>query len=454
MIKSIHLPNIWIIIKFFFESTSKSIFQSKFFKNKKNSIIFGSLVLFFYSLYFYINMLELSKLTYDVALIDADLNTLTNKVLISSFYNTVIIIGILIFVLVNSTFELNHRNYFFINSLPFTDREISISEKLFKLIISTIIFFGIFLIIGPMLSVLRINFVTTTLMFISLHFAFFSSYLFLDVLYTGTLKFFSLILKKYSRMAIDVIIIVFVLMYTLNFKFKIDSFVGQLPVSYLKIISIATIFFGLAIPITSILSFNLTKTKFHYNKKYIRLHTFKKSNTLTLITTAICRRKNFLYLFSISIIAVIFSLIAGGLNSGLETFILVYPFVGISCLLYADSTLDMRPLYKLFIISPRIEFMFLIVFYLLIMSPVLLSEFILLSRYDQFLLGFNISILATTIGFLFPKSKNNINETISSVLVIIILIVLIVISNFKNLLMIFTLISLLILYYILKKESE
>ncbi len=61
---------------------------------------------------------------------------------------------------------------------------------------------------------------------------------------------------------------------------------------------------------------------------------------------------------------------------------------------------------------------------------------------------------ALIIGFIFPKSQGNINETMSSFLVLILIALFSILANMEYALIPVTIFLSIILFYILKKEKE
>lgn len=451
----IRLENICDILKFFYNDTFKGIFNRPFFRSKINKYGLMLVLFFLYIGYFYLNMIQLSNLsnnTNDLYLSDI---VILSKMTLSSYYNLTLIISVFIFIFVKSTIGLTRNSLFIIKSLPFTIREAQLSIKIFKISIATILFEFILIIVAPALKLIQLNIIEAIIVLISLHTVFIASFSSLDLLYKIVLRDNKRSTRFFRKLLLDLGMISITIIYFMFLRFKIDTWVSELQCDIFKIISII-----LSISVLLILLVNFISDKyFVIDDSFIEVKFFtikfpRVSIYLNSTISAFIRNINFLYLGCITISIILISIITNGIKDSLQVLLFLLPGMGIYSISYADATMEFRKMYNFYGIKPVKELKDIILVSFLLTVPTLFIGIIELRSINPYLYAITIFISSTIIGFLFPKSKSNINETISGVLVIIIFIILSLLANINGALIPSLIFLILILYLILKKEYE
>ncbi|HFR3480666.1 TPA: hypothetical protein ACHVAL_002183, partial [Streptococcus suis] len=91
-----------------------------------------------YLFYFYLNVVEFAKLSKFGQNYSFDELKSTISISIASYNNLAIIAGILIFLLINATVHLQSSSLFLSKVLPYNEKEVFLSVKLFKLGLGTL----------------------------------------------------------------------------------------------------------------------------------------------------------------------------------------------------------------------------------------------------------------------------------------------------------------------------
>ena len=140
MINSLKFSNVLDILKFFYTDTFYGLFNRPFFKSNIN--LYGSIVvvILLYLGYFYLNMVQLTTLSNGAKNLETSHIMIAAKMTLSSYFNITLILSAFLFILVNSTVGLSKNSLFFAKTLPFSEREISVSQKIFKLSVALAIF--------------------------------------------------------------------------------------------------------------------------------------------------------------------------------------------------------------------------------------------------------------------------------------------------------------------------
>lgn len=455
MINSLKFSNVLDILKFFYTDTFHGLFNRPFFKSKINLYSSIVVVILLYLGYFYLNMVQLTTLSNGTKNLETSHIMIAAKMTLSSYFNVTLILSAFLFTLVNSTVGLSKNSLFFAKTLPFSEREISVSQKIFKLSVALAIFELVIIIVAPALKLIPMSIFTALLVLLTLHITFIAGFLIFELLYALTLRRATGTKRLSLTFLLDLIIIILSTVHLVATRYKIDDWVSQQKES---IFQITLTIFGVSaiIAIIAYLINNkfLAKDHVYIQSNYFNLRIPVIKIGLSTTMPAVIRSKNFLYFWGLAIVITIGSILQNGIADTLQTLVFLLPILGISAISYADATLSVRKLFNLYQIKPINELLSLFWVSIILMLPALLVGIIVVKSIDPYLYGVSIFIGAMITGFLFPKSQSNINETISSVLTFVIIIILSSLININDALYPALVVLLVVLYLILKKEYE
>lgn len=447
--------NILCLLKFFYNDTFHGLFNRPFFKSRMNRYGLGILLMGLYLGYFYLNMVQLSTLSNNAVEADETTRLLAGKMTLSSYSNVVFILGTFMFILINGTVSLNRNSLFFAKTLPFSEREVNISQRLFKLSVALVFFELLMIIVAPALKLIPMRLGTALLVLITLHTVFISSFWLLDCLHAAVLHRVTGIKRTIFSFILDLVLAGLVTLHLLKTRFQVDVWVSTLPYSILTI----TLVMLMTSLVVGTIAYTLHAVFFARNHLYVRQNYFKlglPAFNIGLATTmpAIIRSKNFLYFWALLGVMSIGAWYQVGWGGTFQLWLFLLPILGVVTITYADATLAVRKLYGLYRIHPLMELMSLLAVAIILMAPALYVGIIETNSLNPYMYGINIFFAATIAGFLFPKSQSNINETIASVLTIILIVLLSVLVSIDGALYPTLAILLGVLYLILKKEYE
>ncbi|MFP7279229.1 hypothetical protein SFC11_07685 [Exiguobacterium indicum] len=447
--------NILCLLKFFFNDTFHGLFNRPFFKSRVNRYGLAVLLICIYLGYFYLNMVQLSSLSTNAVEADKTTRLLAGKMTLSSYFNVVFILGTFMFILINATVSLNRNSLFFAKTLPFSEREVNISQRLFKLCVALVFFELLMIIVAPALKLIPMQWGTALLVLLSLHTVFIASFWLLDCLHAAVLQRFSGIKRSILSFVLDLVLIGAVTFHLMKTRFQVDLWVSTLSYSILTI--------TLLVLLTSLavggIAYLLHAIFFARNHLYVRQNYFKlglPAFNIGLATTmpAIIRSKNFLYFWALLAVMSVGAWYQVGWEGTFQLWLFLFPVLGVVTITYADATLAVRKVYGLYRIHPLMELASLFGVAIILMAPALYIGIVETNSLNPYMYGINIFFAATIAGFLFPKSQSNINETIASVLTIILIVLLSVLVSIDGALYPALAVLLSVLYLILKKEYE
>lgn len=225
MINYKSFTNILTLLLFYFRASFQGLLGHSFFRYKVNRYAIACLAIVSYIFYFYINIVEFAKLGRVGRLYDfEDLKTIISLSVLS-YNNLSIIVGLLIFLLANGVLALRKSSLFLAKTLPFEEKEVYWSVKLFKLAVALLFFELFFIVLMPGLGVLQSPIIAVTL-FMSCHIWFLVAYLLADFLYRLSLTYSPLTEKVTGRL-VSAIYFIGGLSYAFIFRFKLEFYVGQ-----------------------------------------------------------------------------------------------------------------------------------------------------------------------------------------------------------------------------------
>lgn len=392
------------------------------------NLIFSALIVAVgYLAYFYINVVQFSRISKTSVNLNMGYLETAEKMTLSSYYNMTIILCGLIFIMVSSTIGFSKNSLFFSKTLPFTGKEIYLSFKLFKLIISYLIFEAIFIAVLPGISMFTMNVLYALMVLINVHIIFFIVNFFLELLYEICLK----ILKDKGVIALNLIIFTFIMFHFFVLRFKVDKFIGNLDFSVSLLITLS--FLVNITLLLSIVCYLYLKKKFNVNffirLKYINVPLIIRNKFVLKVIAAILRTRLYLITFGFIFLSLIVSSIYNGINLTVQNSVFLLPMIGISLLPYADSTIAERKMYANWRISYVSEISLLILFIIINAVPSLALGLLAVNSLDPFVYSVDIALVSIIVGFMFPKSLGNANETASAIIMFLIIVVLTLLIN-------------------------
>lgn len=425
----------------------------------KNKFIRTSLALIgigFYFWYFYINMRSFFRLGHIENL--PKLTTLT-KITIASYLDMFIILGIYMGVFINSTLNFSNTILFITNLLPFTKREITIGQKLFKLSFALIVFELLLMIVFPFfIRIAVMPLLALLVLFIVLHQVFIASFLIVDILYSTVLNFIlgrSKNLKNIFQYVFDIFLVSIATVYMLVYRFPIENIMGHTAISIDSMLYLTYIFtlLLLLLIVISILKGNFY-TPMQVRRKFLlyKIPLPKKSILYSLF--ALVRQKNFLYTLVTLILMVTVMSIQNNIKDALKVFGTFYFLIDLSGINYASATSNFRKLYDFYGISIIYEGISLVISSFVLSLPLLILTICLNISWDNVLISYALFQISIIFGFLFPKSSGSLNEMVALSLSIICGLIIYQLLIYRTLFFPIIIVLLCILLAILQKERS
>lgn len=451
MLKSKTFKNILFLVNIYIKDSLKGMAQHSFFKTKRNRWIIAMSSIIGYLFYFYLNVVEFAKLSKFGQNYSFDELTSTISISIGSYNNLAIIAGIIIFLLINATVHLQSSSLFLSKVLPYSENEVFLSVKLFKLGLATLCFELFFIILVPGLGILRSPLIAV-LLFFSCHLVFWTSYLFANFLYILSLRHLPLS-DKHTHNLVSIIYFLAGLSYLFRFRFEVEFFLAK-AVDSPQLLSLL-ILIGAMLAMSLLLLFD----RAHYDVVFLQprftLLPFAIFNKILKgVPLAIIRTKLFLYSFLFIAFIGVYSTFIAGLEVATHNLLDFWPLLGLTFLNYADSTLNHRKLYTHLRMDTRSEVIRLVLTAVIVHLPSLLFAFYVHENYLVFLSGIALSITSLMVGFLFPKSVSSSNETLAFMLLLLAVPVIYLLIKVPILLVPTIVVLILTLSHIIKKETE
>ncbi len=343
-------------------------------------------------------------------------------------------------------------HFFFAKTLPFTEKEVHVSLKLFKVIVALSLYEVFFIILIPGLSILRSP-VISTVLFVSCHIIFLATYLLLNYLYLVILKI-PRIPIKYLHSSVTILYFLLALIYGYVVRFKVEYYLVTL-ISKPLVLSIFFFVVGFVTLLGLLIMDKDVYGSVFLIRRFIRI---PLPSMLPIgfrsVLLSIVRTK--LFVFSIVFIGFvsIYSVMVGHLSIMAYNLLDFWPLLGIVFIHYADSTQQQRRLYYHMNRSTSVELIQLICAIGLFQLPVLLLNLYINQTLVQFIHAYAISCISIFIGFLFPRSSGSTNETVATVLLCLAILLLYIATRFPVILVLVTLYLCCVITFMIKKETE
>ncbi|WP_368739926.1 hypothetical protein [Enterococcus casseliflavus] len=447
MIRSQLYKNIFMIVNFFITETFKGVLRQGFLKTRLNRFLLSFGFLFLYVLYFYINVKQAAILSSGTNSVDPE----TTTYLVSSFSNTILILSILVFLIVNSTFSLNSTTLFTIKKLPFSNKEVSIAQKAFKVILGLIIFEILLVVMLPSLTMVNISIAELLIFFITTHIVFIVGFLSCQLIFS--LSFFIIQSFKIRIYTLNVIFSMFTVFYMFYLRFKIDTFV----VSSGVIINTKSLLFFMLIMllimvIVTLFSLNISSDNEAFIRENYTLtpNHFKIKNFVIL---SFFRSKKFLLLLFLVISICLANLIVLKSMSAITYNIYIYLIIPFNGILYSNANYAFRHTLIRYNISILREFFLIQITNIVITIPIFISSLVNYENFVMILFSLTLFNISLSMGLIFPKQTSSVNETFSTLTSIILSVLVIAIINNTTFVLLALIISSLILLLILRQEN-
>ncbi|MFD1125064.1 hypothetical protein ACFQ22_06825 [Lentilactobacillus raoultii] len=447
------LKDISQLLKFLYQDAFYGLFNHPFFKRKINVIILISILGALYLSYFYVNMRQLAILSNFSNATPAEI-AVASKITLISFYDVTIVLSVVIFMVINSTGGLSKNSIYFVATLPFKRKEVLISYKIFKLSIGATLFSILIIIVTPALKLVTSSYMIALTILLSLYLVFGAIFLIINNLYS----FIKVNIFHNNRLGILILnlcILLITIFYFLVGRYKVEYFIGN-SIATKPLIVITSVLSSIILWVVGFISMNRLDihTLFTIKKDFLGFPVKPlKASTLTMPIFATFRNKKFLYFSLIFVLLVALTVIFQNKQNELQLLIYMSPLFGVPLMSYADATLDFRKMITSFNVKSINELQGIVLITFIISIPSLIIGLASNQKLILFFLTINIALSGIIIGFLFPKSQGNINDTVSSVLLIIVIILLLLSLNIQWALFPICCFLIICLYIILKKET-
>lgn len=405
MIKQNILSNSLTLFKFYVNDALRGFLDRPIFKNKtiRVGMILITIALYFW--YFYINIRaffglgEIKNLPEVVSL---------TKITIASYIDMFIILGIYLGAFINSTLNFSNVILFTTNLLPFTKREITIGQKLFKLSFALIIFELLLVIVFPFfIRVAVLSLLSLSLLFIILHQVFIVSFLLVDIIYSVVLN---ILLERFRNLRtvfqyiLDMLLVSIATIYMLVYRFPIENKLGYTDFS---VDSIIYLIYILTLVLLVIIFMLILKKDFYTPMQVKRRFFLYRVSSLKIPIIyslfALTRQKNFLYTIMTFILIVYITGIQNGITDALKVFASFYFLINISGINYASATSNFRKFYDFYRISIIYEGVSLVISSVILSLPLLILTLCSNTSWDNLLINYSFFLISVIFGFLFPK---------------------------------------------------
>lgn len=455
MLSFVNLKGICKILKFLYHDTFKGILSHSILKNRLFRNIFLLCAMLLYLLHFYWNMVHLASISKNINQIDPHTYLILGRITLISYYNMTIIIAIVISIFMKSTLHLTNRALYILKIIPLTQGEIHFSILMYRMSIALALFEFVFIIVAPGLKLLSVTLIEAILILVSIHILFIVTFVCMEILYYVILNRSNKKNKAAKKFLIDILLLFLVSLYLYNIRIKVESFLGNIPISILNIILCITFTGCILLAITLWLSSKIVLMNDMYlETKFLKVHLFLTRTRFYSVLYAIIRSKNYIYLLAMICIIIILSAAQAGINGVAQMLPIMLPIVSIGAISYADSTLNFRRWYPYFEYKPLLESKFIVLNALILGIPNLLLSLFFIKNTDFYFYALSIMFSAIMVGFLFPKSQSTINETVSSLIALIIVLLLALLANMKWVLLPVTILLICLLYFVLRREYE
>ena len=444
--------NIFYLIGLYLKDTLQVLFRHPFLQKRRNRWAVFLSVLLGYFLYFYLNVVEYARLLEIGSQYSFEELRTVISLSVGSYNSLAFVAGIFIFLLTNSTVTLKSHSLFLSKVLPFSEKEVYLSVKFFKLAVGLGIFELFYILLMPGLGVLQ-SLPIAIALFFSCHFVFLTTYLLINCLYVLAIKYFSLSERIVQGIVISLSFLLG-LFYLFVLRFPLEFFLARF-IGHPLTLSLLLLLLSLAC-LMLLFIFDREHHDFVFLRyRFLRIPVYKfLKGHLKWSILAIIRTKFFLYSILFAGIAGVYFLSIADLEFAAHQILKVLPLLSISLVHYADSTVKHRKLYPHLSITVIKELIYILATVAFFQIPALLLTLYLQESMDMLIQSSAICLISLIVGFLFPRSANCTNETVSSMLLLLATTLLYFLLELPMFLVPVTGLLVILLAYIMKKETE
>lgn len=457
MKESIRLKNLFSLLHYYFNDILKGALERGLLKQKINRYSLFLICFISYFAYFISNMRTTGQLVKSANNISNGTEALKLlKITIMSYTDMYLILSVAFFIFLNSTISLTRSSSYVTNILPFSKKEILIAQKVYKLFIGIILFEGVQLLVFPFLgSIAILTVIEKFALLLLFHVEYIAVFFSLDTIYQIILSRMANTIIAIMTWLLDILLIIFAGFHFYIFRFKVEKIIGGTDCSVQIIIGTLLIFFILLFIINFLL---ILKCDYMTVTQSQQSYIFNKvpALRLNLITTfpVFYRHKNFIYNLSMISVLTIIMYSQGGIKLAMQTFAIYYFVIPLMSMYYADATSGIRKMYNLLRVSLYREMSSLLLSLAIILLPQIVVCYLFVGKYETVRLSVLVFVAALLMGLLFPKSRGNVNEAVSSILVFLIIILAYVVFKINDLIYPTVLLFLLVTSIVLRQERR
>lgn len=454
MKESIRLKNLFSLLHYYFNDILKGALERGLLKQKINRYSLFLICFISYFAYFISNMRTTGQLVKSANNISNGTEALKLlKITIMSYTDMYLILSVAFFIFLNSTISLTRSSSYVTNILPFSKKEILIAQKVYKLFIGIILFEGVQLLVFPFLgSIAILTVIEKFALLLLFHVEYIAVFFSLDTIYQMILSRMANTIIAIMTWLLDILLIIFAGFHFYIFRFKVEKIIGGTDCSVQIIIGTLLIFFILLFIINFLL---ILKCDYMTVTQSQQSYIFNKvpALRLNLITTFPVFYRHIYNLSMISVLTIIMYS-QGGIKLAMQTFAIYYFVIPLMSMYYADATSGIRKIYNLLRVSLYREMSSLLLSLAIILLPQIVVCYLFVGKYETVRLSVLVFVAALLMGLLFPKSRGNVNEAVSSILVFLIIILAYVVFKINDLIYPTVLLFLLVTSIVLRQERR
>ncbi|WP_286783054.1 hypothetical protein [Streptococcus sp. UBA4344] len=429
MIKSRSFKDTQLLMTMFLNNALKGFLNRPIFKSKWVRRSFVTFLCLLYILYYLYNMKELAKISSIRTNVPLAILETGQKQIFFSYFSNTVVLGCLSFLFVEATLALDKTSLYFVKALPFRRRDVQRAYSLFRLVLMIGIYELVMIIATPAIKLVTTFVGDFGLFFLSQHFSFIIVIISLEILSLGL----DLLLQRQMKHLLVIklllanVILIISLAYFFQWRYALESRLASSPFSIHELIlgaflvSLSCLIIAVYLLLHLPLADTLADTLVTSHSRFIKVPVLDK--------VTFRYKTNWYYLiFPVIVVGII------AYQSGRAAVFAVLPtllaFNGLLLLSHGDSTEDFRHQYNLLRITVWEEYFRQYFLLVLLEVPLLICYGCHLANINQVMVSIAFAQSALMLGYLFPKSRGNLNETTSMFLLgIVFILVTLVVKN-------------------------
>lgn len=447
-----------LLYRYYFRDALHGLIAQLALRRKSTRIFLGSLLAAGYTAYIVYNFIEAGTLNSGLLQQSSIFMDETAHMLVASLVTMNFLYAVLVSIIVFLTFSLTPTSLYVSQTMAFTRGEVSTAQRFVKLTFASSIFLVLFVVEVSAISVVQTDLPTLLGMIILAYCVFIASYLLADL-------FLSVVSLPKGRLgtissAVAIIILIVGTIYSIfSLRYRIDYWIGTRPISLDNLILLVIILSGIIIAIELFLArFPIFDLKPREYRPYFKIPLPSKLSssvsTLFFVISAFLRSKFFLILATIDVLLSVILLLIYGYSASIEMLAFVTGTFSIAGIRYADTTRNIRPMLKTIRWNYIFEALGLALVYTVLLIPSVTFTILGNVGIDLILSYIGLFFSAVIIGFLFPKTAGNTNETASMIVLIAIFVFLALALEIHGLIIIVDFAFFLVMILFTKIETE